>query len=72
MHALAKGDATADQQKTAWNFILLRASAAGQEVMVPGQSDTTAYLAGRRSVALQLGWILAQSPDAFREKGELD
>lgn len=72
VHALAKGEADADQQKTALNFILLRASAAGHEVMVPGDPNTTAYLAGRRSVSLQIGWVLAQSAEAFREKSEQD
>lgn len=72
LHALAKGEATDAQQKQALNFILLKASAAGSEVMVPGQADTTAYLAGRRSVSLQIGWVLNHPPDVFRGEREQD
>lgn len=72
MHAWAKGEASPEQQKIAFNWILLGACRAGDEVLVPGQPDVTAYLAGRRSVSLQIGWVLGQPADSFRTKGEVD
>lgn len=71
IHALARGEATAEQQKSAFNWLLRGACRAGKEVMVPGQPDTSAYLAGRLSVSLQFGWVLGQPVDAFRN-GETD
>lgn len=72
LHAFAKGEATPEQQKSLFNWIIKGASRSAGEVLVPGQSDVTAYLAGRRSVALQIGWVLAQAPESFRNKGEFD
>jgi hypothetical protein len=69
--AFSKGEATAEQQKTVFNWLLRGPCRAGREVMVPGQTDTTAYLAGRLSVSLQIGWVLGQPVDAFRN-GEQD
>jgi len=71
VHALSKGEATPEQQKQAFGWLLLKACGAGDEVLAIGQPDVTAYLAGRRSVSLQIGWVLGQSPDAFRQ-GEKD
>jgi hypothetical protein len=71
VHAFAKGEATAEQQKAMFRWLLHGACGAGNEVLVPGQADVTGYLAGRRSVSLQIGWVLGQTPEAFR-KGEVD
>jgi hypothetical protein len=71
VHAFAKGDATPEQQKAMFRWLLHGACGAGNEVLVPGQPDVTTYLAGRRSVSLQIGWVLAQPPDVFR-KDEID
>jgi hypothetical protein len=72
LQAFAKGEASPEMQKVAFNWIIRDACRAANEIMVPGQGDTTAYLAGRRSVSLQIGWVLGQPVDAFRAKGELD
>ena|SRR3990167_3875684 len=72
IHAFAKGEATAEQQKTAFNWIIKGACRAGKEILAPGQDDVTAYLAGRLSVSLQIGWVLGQPAEAFRTKGEID
>lgn len=71
LHSFAKGEATGEQQKALLRWLLHGASRAGGEVMIPGQPDVSAYLAGRRSVSLQIGWVLAQPPEAFR-KNEID
>lgn len=71
VHAFAKGEATAEQQKAAFRWLLHGACGVGNEVLAPGQPDVTAYLAGRRSVSLQIGWVLGQPAEAFR-KDEVD
>jgi hypothetical protein len=65
------GAATSEQQKIAWNFITLRACGAAYDNFVPGKPDVTAYLAGRRSVAVQLAFIAKTPAEKFR-KGERD
>ena len=72
IHAWMKGEATAEQQKIVFNWIVKGACRAGKDVLVPGKPDVTAYLAGRLSVSLQIGWVLGQPLDAFREIGEQD
>lgn len=72
LHAFSKGEATAEQQKTVFSWLVKEACRAGKEVLSPGNSDVTAYLAGRLSVSLQLGWVLGQPAEAFRVKGEMD
>jgi hypothetical protein len=71
IHAFAKGEATAEQQKQFFRWLLQGACRAGGEVLIPGKPDVSAYFAGRRSVSLQIGWVLGQKPDAFRQ-GEID
>jgi hypothetical protein len=72
VHAFAKGEATAEQQKQVFRWLLHGACGAGNEVLVPGQPDVTGYLSGRRSVSLQIGWVLGQPPEAFRKPDEVD
>ena len=67
-----KGEATPDQQKTAFNWIVRGACGAGKDMLVPGQPDVMAYLAGRLSVSLQIGWVLGQPAENFRQPGEMD
>ena len=72
LHALAKGEATKELQILALRWIMAGACRAGQEILSPGQSDVTAYLAGRLSVSLQISWVLGRPPETFRTKGEQD
>jgi len=72
LQALSKGKASEQEQLLAFHWLLLKACRSGDEVMVPGQPDATAYLAGRRSVCLQIGWVLGQQAEAFRKQGEQD
>lgn len=72
VQALAVGEATKEQQKIALDWIFKGACRAGREVLAPGQADVTAYLAGRLSVMMQIGWVLGQPADAFRARGEKD
>lgn len=71
IQAFASGEASPEQQKQVMNWIVKDACRAGQEMLVPGQPDTSAYLAGRLSVSLQIGWVLGQPVESFR-KGEID
>jgi len=71
VHAFSKGEATQEQQRILFKWLLRGPCGAGNEVFVPGQPDTSAYLAGRLSVSLQVGWVLGQPPEAFR-KDEID
>jgi hypothetical protein len=71
LHAFSRGDASPEQQKAAFGWIIKRACRAGQEIFVPQQPSSTAYNAGRLSVSLQIGWVLGQPVEAFRN-GETD
>lgn len=70
--SLVRGEATPEQQKIAWNFMLLNACGAGRDTFVPNDPNASAYLAGRRSVAVFLSSILERNVDLFRAKGETD
>lgn len=72
IHAFSKGEATPEDQKVAFNWIIRSACRAGSDLLVPGQPDVMAYLAGRLSVSLQIGWVLNQPVEAFRQNGETD
>jgi hypothetical protein len=72
MQAFGHGEATPEQQKIVLQWILYDAAGTTDEVYVPGQSDAIHYLAGRRSVGLQIINLLTENPDAFRAKGETD
>lgn len=52
--ALAKGTATEGQQKRALDWIIRAAAMTYDETFVPGQPDLSDFLAGRRSVGLQV------------------
>lgn len=55
--AVASGTASPEQQKTALEWVVLRASMYGEETFSPGHTDSSAYFAGRRSVALQVMFL---------------
>ena len=65
LQAFAKGEATERQQKVAFDFIVRGACGAGRETLAPGQPDVSAYLSGRLSVSLQIGWVLGQPAEVF-------
>ncbi len=54
MKALARGDASADQQKRALDWIIRCAAMTYDESFVPGHPDVAAYRAGRISVGRQI------------------
>ena len=72
LHAFSRGEASPEDQKTAFKWIVMKACRAGQEVFAPGQQDVSSYLAGRLSVSLQIGWVLGQPVEAFRQPGETE
>lgn len=52
--AVAAGNASPSQQQACMNWIIHHAAGTYDETFVPGQSDASDYLAGRRNVGLQL------------------
>lgn len=56
--ALARGDATNDQQRRALDWIIKDAASTYDEPFVPGNPDISDYLCGRRSVGLQIVKLL--------------
>lgn len=70
LQAFSAGTATEDQQKAAFNWIIRGACGAGAEPFCVGSPDVTAYLAGRLSVSLQIGWVLGNPADAFRKEDD--
>ena len=52
--AVAKGKATEAQQRRAIDWIIRAAAMTYDETFVPGQPDLSDFLAGRRSVGLQV------------------
>jgi len=72
IQAFVKGEATEEQQKAFFNWLIKGACGAGKEMLAPGQQDVSNYLAGRLSVSLQLGWVLATPVEAFRQSGDIE
>jgi hypothetical protein len=58
LQALMRGDAGPEQQKRALRWVIEGAAGTYEEVMVPREPDTSAYLMGRRSVGLQIVKLL--------------
>lgn len=54
IQALAKGDASEDEQKRALDWIINNAAATYDEPFRPGETDVMAYMLGRRSVGLAI------------------
>ena len=59
--ALAKGEASAEQQKRAFDWIM-DASGIRNEVFVPGEDDVRCFLLGRRSIGLMVADLLKWTP----------
>lgn len=70
LQALARGDATADQQLRALKWIVERAAGAYEHTFVPGAADQSTYLEGRRSVGLQVVKLLKVSLPALKQAAE--
>ena len=60
--ALARGEANADQQRLALNFIVNGLSCAFDQSFRPGQPDLTAFAEGKRFVGLQLDKLIRINP----------
>lgn len=58
LKAIAAGNASPGQQKDGLNWICEKAGGFFQDGFIPGQPDAAQYLAGRRSVTLQIRHIL--------------
>lgn len=54
MQAMARGEATAEQQQHALKVIVEKLAGTYEQSFVVRESDTTAFLEGRRSVGLQI------------------
>lgn len=67
--AVAKGNASPDQQKTALLWIMDDACGTWMDAIQPGHPDVTAYLTGRKSVALQISTVLrSRAPDPTKKE----
>ena len=61
LQALARGDASADQQKRALDWIIKQGAATYQQSFVPGDSHATAFIEGRRFVGTKIVELLTVS-----------
>ena len=66
IQAMSRGEATADQQRRAIEWIVKSAAMTHDETFVAGQADVSAFLAGRRSVGNQVLKLLIINISAFR------
>jgi hypothetical protein len=67
LQSVARGTASEAQQKRALDWVLTRAAMTYEETFVPGKPDMTGYLAGRRSVGLQIRKLLAIDTSAIAQ-----
>lgn len=65
--AVAAGNASPAQQKRAMDWIIQRAAMTYDETFVAGSADVTAFLAGRRSVGLQIVKLINVKREYFKE-----
>ena len=72
VHAFEKGEASPEQQKIFFGWLFMGACSVETEDMEPGQPDLSGYFVGRRSVALQINWVLGKAPETFRKSGQQD
>lgn len=70
LQALARGEADAQQQQRALSVIVEKLAGAYEETFVPRESDTSAFLAGRRSVGLQIVKLIKVDLAALRQAAE--
>lgn len=66
IQALAKCEATPDQQKRALDWITFSACGLKADPFEPGSPDVSAYLMGRQSVAKQIAAVLNTDPASIR------
>lgn len=67
LQALQRGEADAQQQRRALDVIVHKLAGTYDEQFVPRESDTSAYLMGRRSVGLQIVKLLKVDLAALRQ-----
>lgn len=67
MQALARGDATPDQQLRALKWVIEAAAGTYEHTFVPGAHDQSTYLEGRRSVGLQVVKLLKVDVAAMKQ-----
>lgn len=65
--AVAAGNASPGQQKRALDWIVHRVAMTYDETFVHGSSDTSAFLAGRRNVGLQVVKLINTPREMFKE-----
>lgn len=65
IQALARGDASPEQQKRALAWITNSAAMTYDETFVAGQGDVSQFLAGRRNVGLQIVKLLKVALNAL-------
>lgn len=70
LQALARGEATPDQQKRALDWIIQQGAATYQPTFVPGAPDASAFMEGRRFVGLQIVKLLTLNLEALRQAKE--
>lgn len=68
VQALARGNASEDQQKRALEWIITGAAMTYQETFVPGEPDVSDYLAGRRNVGLQIVKLIHLKPSQVQKE----
>jgi len=66
IQAISRGDASAEQQRRALDWIIKAAAMTYDETFVPGQADVSSFLSGRRSVGLQVVKLLHLNTGALR------
>ena len=66
--AVAAGNASPGQQQTALRWIIEGAAMTYQETFVPGQPDLSHFLAGRRSVGLQIVKLTKLTPKLLKKE----
>jgi hypothetical protein len=67
LQALARGDATPEQQRHALKVVVEKLAGAYQATFVPRESDTSAFLQGRRDVGMQVVKLLKVDLAALRQ-----
>jgi hypothetical protein len=70
IQALGRGDADARLQQHALKVIVEKLAGAYEETFVPRESDTSAFLQGRRSVGLQIVKLLKVDLSALRQAAQ--
>jgi len=67
IQAIARGDASPEQQRRALDWIINMAAMTYDETFVPGQADVSDFLAGKRSVGTQIVKLLKVNVRAMLE-----